>query len=117
MSILHEKNSDGVMVVSLNLPDKLNGLDVLSKERLAKVWNDAATDPQIRVIVLRGAGEKAFCSGSDVKEIQRTGTMVATDTLMRAIPGVGIELNKPIIAALHGFTIGMGLTLAIHCDF
>ena len=117
MSILHEMMSDGIMVVTLNRPDKLNALDVPSKERLANVWNDAATDPQIRVIVLRGAGEKAFCSGSDVKEIQRTGAMVSTDTLMRAIPGVGIELNKPVIAALHGFTIGMGLTLAIHCDF
>jgi enoyl-CoA hydratase len=109
--------SDGIMVVTLNRPDKLNALDVPSKERLANIWSDAATDPQIRVIVLRGAGEKAFCSGSDVKEIQRTGAMVSTDTLMRAIPGVGIELNKPVIAALHGFTIGMGLTLAIHCDF
>ena len=117
MSILHEMISDGIMVVTLNRPDKLNALDVPSKERLANIWSDAATDPQIRVIVLRGAGEKAFCSGSDVKEIQRTGAMVSTDTLMRAIPGVGIELNKPVIAALHGFTIGMGLTLAIHCDF
>jgi enoyl-CoA hydratase len=117
MSILHEMISDGIMVVTLNRPDKLNALDVPSKERLANVWNNAAPDPQIRVIVLRGAGEKAFCSGSDVKEIQRTGAMVTTDTLMRAIPGVGIELNKPVIAALHGFTIGMGLTLAIHCDF
>jgi enoyl-CoA hydratase len=117
MSILHEMISDGIMVVTLNRPDKLNALDVPSKERLANIWSDAATDPQIRVIVLRGAGEKAFCSGSDVKEIQRTGAMVSTDTLMRAIPDVGIELNKPVIAALHGFTIGMGLTLAIHCDF
>jgi enoyl-CoA hydratase len=117
MSFLHEMISDGIMVVTLNRPDKLNALDVPSKERLANIWSDAATDPQIRVIVLRGAGEKAFCSGSDVKEIQRTGAMVSTDTLMRAIPGVGIELNKPVIAALHGFTIGMGLTLAIHCDF
>ena len=117
MSILHEMIYDGIMVVTLNRPDKLNALDVPSKERLANIWSDAATDPQIRVIVLRGAGEKAFCSGSDVKEIQRTGAMVSTDTLMRAIPGVGIELNKPVIAALHGFTIGMGLTLAIHCDF
>ena len=117
MSILHEMISDGILVVTLNRPDKLNALDVPSKERLANVWNDAASDQQIRVIVLRGAGEKAFCSGSDVKEIQRTGAMVTTDTLMAAIPGVGIELNKPVIAALHGFTIGMGLTLAIHCDF
>ena len=117
MSILHEMISDGIMVVTLNRPDKLNALDVPSKERLANIWSDAAADPQLRVIVLHGAGEKAFCSGSDVKEIQRTGAMVSTDTLMRAIPGVGIELNKPVIAALHGFTIGMGLTLAIHCDF
>jgi enoyl-CoA hydratase len=117
MSILHEMISDGIMVVTLNRPDRLNALDVPSKERLGNVWNDAVTDPQIRVIILRGAGEKAFCSGSDIEEIQRTGAMVTTDTLMRAIPGVGIELNKPVIAALHGFTIGMGLTLAIHCDF
>ena len=98
MSILHEMIADGIMVVTLNRPDRLNALDVPSKERLANVWNDAATDPQIRVIVLRGAGEKAFCSGSDVEEIQRTGAMVTTATLMRAIPGVGIELNKPVIA-------------------
>ena len=117
MSILHEMASDGIMVVTLNRPDRLNALDVPSKEELANVWKDAAADPQVRAIVLRGAGEKAFCAGSDIKEIQRTGTMVSTDTLMQAIPGVGIVLDKPVIAALHGFTIGFGLTLAIHCDF
>lgn len=117
MNILHEMVSDGIMVVTLNCPDRLNALDVPSKEKLAKVWRDAAANAQVRTIVLRGAGEKAFCAGSDIKEIQRTGTMVSTDTLMQAIPGVGTALNKPVIAALHGFTIGFGLTLAIHCDF
>jgi enoyl-CoA hydratase len=117
MNILHETSPDGIMIVTLNRPDRLNALDTLSKKQLAEAWRLAATDPQIRVVVLRGAGEKAFCAGSDIKEIQRTGQMVSTDTLMRAIPGVGIELHKPVIAALHGFTIGMGLTLAIHCDF
>lgn len=117
MSILHEMATDGIMVVTLNRSDKLNALDVPSKEQLGKIWGMAAADPQVRVIVLRGAGEKAFCAGSDIKEIQRTGTMVSTDTLMKAIPGIGVELHKPVVAALHGFTIGMGLTLAIHCDF
>jgi enoyl-CoA hydratase/carnithine racemase len=117
MNILHDVNSDGIMVVTLNRPERLNALDVPSKEQLGALWRDAAADPKVRAIVLRGAGEKAFCAGSDIKEIQRTGAMVSTDTLMRAIPGVGIELDKPIVAALHGFTIGFGLTLAIHCDF
>ena len=90
MSILHEIATDGIMVVTLNRPDKLNALDVPSKEQLGRIWALAATDPQVRVIVLRGAGEKAFCAGSDIKEIQRTGTMVSTDTLMKAIPGIGV---------------------------
>jgi enoyl-CoA hydratase len=117
MNILHDINSDGIMVVTLNRPERLNALDVPGKEELGALWQDAAANPNVRAIVLRGSGEKAFCAGSDIKEIQRTGTMASTDTLLRAIPGVGIELNKPIIAALHGFTIGFGLTLAIHCDF
>jgi enoyl-CoA hydratase/carnithine racemase len=117
MNITHDVNSDGILVVTLNRPERLNALDVPSKEELGALWEDAAANPSVRAIVLRGAGEKAFCAGSDIKEIQRTGTMVSTETLMRAIPGVGVELNKPVIAALHGFTIGFGLTLAIHCDF
>jgi enoyl-CoA hydratase len=117
MSVLHEITQDGIMILTLNRPEKLNALDTASKERLAELWQMGANNPDVRVLVLRGAGEKAFCAGSDIKEIQRTGQMVSTETLMRAIPGVGIELDKPTIAALHGFTIGMGLTLAIHCDF
>jgi enoyl-CoA hydratase/carnithine racemase len=117
MNILHDINPDGIMVVTLNRPDRLNALDVPSKEQLGALWRDAAADARVRAVVLRGAGAKAFCAGSDIKEIQRTGTMVSTATLMQAIPGVGVELDKPVVAALHGFTIGFGLTLAIHCDF
>ena len=117
MNILHEMISDGIMAVTLNRPERLNALDVPSKEQLAGLWRDAAANPQVRAIVLHGAGEKAFCAGSDIKEIQRTGTMVSTEILMQAIPGVGTALDKPVVAALHGFTIGFGLTLAIHCDF
>jgi enoyl-CoA hydratase/carnithine racemase len=117
MSVLKEMVADGILVVTLDRPEKLNALDVPSKERLGAIWSEGAADPKVRVVILRGAGERAFCAGSDIKEIQRTGTMVSTDTLLRAIPGVGIDFHKPVIAALHGFTIGFGLTLAIHCDF
>jgi enoyl-CoA hydratase/carnithine racemase len=116
MSVVLEKRSNGVAVVTLNRPQVLNALDVPAKERLGAIWQDIAQDASVRVAVLTGAGDKAFCAGSDIKEIDRTGRMVDTDTLLRAIPGVGIALAKPVIAALHGYCIGMGMTLALHCD-
>src|SRR6266853_3831812 len=116
MSVVLEKRSNGVAVITLNRPHVLNALDVPAKERLGAIWQKIADDANVRVAVLTGAGEKAFCAGSDIKEIDRTGRMVDTDTLMRAIPGVGIALAKPVIAALHGYCIGMGMTLALHCD-
>jgi enoyl-CoA hydratase/carnithine racemase len=116
MSVLLEKRANGVAVITLDRPQVLNALDVPAKERLGAIWQEIADDPQVRVALLTGAGTKAFCAGSDIKEINRTGRMVTTETLMRAIPGVGVPLAKPVIAALHGYCIGMGMTLALHCD-
>jgi enoyl-CoA hydratase/carnithine racemase len=116
MSVLLEKRSNGVAVVTLNRPQVLNALDVPAKERLAAIWREIADDATVRVAILTGAGSKAFCAGSDIKEINRTGRMVGTDTLLDAIPGVGVPLFKPVIAALRGYCIGMGMTLALHCD-
>jgi len=116
MSVGLEKRANGVAVVTINRPHVLNALDVPAKERLGSIWQEISDDPEIRVAVLTGAGEKAFCAGSDIKEINRTGRMVASEILLRAIPGVGTPLVKPVIAALHGYCIGMGMTLALHCD-
>lgn len=116
MSVVLEKHSNGVAVVTIDRPQVMNALDVPAKERLGEIWQEIAKDPQMRVAILTGAGKKAFCVGSDIKEIARTGSMASTQTLVRALPGVGIPLDKPVIAALHGFCVGMGMTLALHCD-
>jgi enoyl-CoA hydratase/carnithine racemase len=116
MSVHLEKRANGVAVVTLDRPQALNALDVPAKERLGAIWQEISDDASVRVAILAGAGEKAFCAGSDIKEIARTGRMVTTETLLRAIPGVGFPLLKPVIAALHGYCIGMGMTLALHCD-
>jgi enoyl-CoA hydratase len=116
MSVFLEKRANGVAVITVDRPQVLNALDVPAKERLGAIWQEIADDPQVRVALLTGAGTKAFCAGSDIKEINRTGRMVTTEILMRAIPGVGVPLAKPVIAALHGYCIGMGMTLALHCD-
>jgi len=116
MSVILEKRANGVALVTIDRPDVLNALDVPAKERLAAIWREISADPAVRVAVLTGAGDKAFCAGSDIKEINRTGRMVTTETLLHALPGVGTPLLKPVLAALHGYCIGMGLTLALHCD-
>ena len=116
MSVLLEKRANGVAVVTINRPHAMNSLDVPAKEKFGDIWQDIANDPAVRVAILTGAGEKGFCAGSDIKEIARTGSMATTETLMRALPGVGIPLDKPVIAAIHGFCVGMGMTLALHCD-
>ena len=116
MAIEYFKLDHGIAHVLLNRPERMNALDVASKAALGRIWQEIAADPSIHVVVLSGAGEKAFCVGSDIKEMQATGEMVDTDTLMNAIPDIGIRLDKPVIAALHGFTVGMGMTLALHSD-
>jgi enoyl-CoA hydratase/carnithine racemase len=116
MSVVLEKRPSGVAWITIDRPQVLNALDIPAKEQLGAIWQEIADDAQMRVAVLTGAGDKAFCAGSDIKEINRTGRMVSTEALLRAIPGVGIPLMKPVIGALHGYCIGMGMTLALHCD-
>ncbi len=116
MSVKLEKQSNGVATVTIERPEVMNALDVPAKQRLGEIWRELAADQAIRAIVLTGTGERAFCAGSDIKEINRTGRMVTTDVLLDAIPNVGIPLDKPVIGALHGYCMGMGMTLALHCD-
>lgn len=116
MSVTLEKRANGVAIVTIDRPEVMNALDVPAKKRLGEIWRELAADDAVRAIVLTGAGERAFCAGSDIKEINRTGRMVTTDVLLDAIPGVGVPLDKPVIGALHGYCIGMGMTLALHCD-
>ncbi len=116
MSIEFDDAGGGVFVVTLNRPERMNAMDSVHKRALADIWRTAENDPAVRAVVLRGSGPKAFSAGSDFKEMKETGQTVTTDVLADAIPTIGVELTKPVIAALHGYVIGFGLTLAIHCD-
>ena len=116
MSVLLDKRPNGVAWVTINRIEVHNALDIPAKQRLGQIWREIADDSSVRVAVLTGAGSKAFCAGSDIKEINRTGRMVSTEMLLMALPSVGVPLMKPVIAAMHGYCIGMGMSLAIHCD-
>lgn len=113
---------DGVALVTLNRPDSLNALVGDMRPELREAFEGAGRDPEVRAIVVTGAG-KGFCSGGDIKfmeEIMRNGgrfedfrpLLLAGRDVVLAIHGT----DKPVIAAVNGAAAGAGMNLALACD-
>jgi len=109
--------SDHVAVITINRPDKLNALDGATRQRFLDVMNELRHDDDVRVVVVTGAGEKAFIAGADVGEFEGR-TAVDQYQLMNepTIFDCVDEFPKPVIAMLNGFTLGGGCELALACD-
>lgn len=108
---------DGVAVVTLNRPDKLNALNDAVFRDLAEVVGTAESDQAIRGIILTGTGTKAFAAGADIAELANQGPQ---DAKARALAGQAVmgrleRLGKPVIAAVNGFCLGGGCELAMAC--
>ncbi len=94
-----------------------NALDLATTERLIRSIEAARDDPTVRVVLLRGDGA-GFCAGSDVKEMALAPTegRVAVAARKAALMQALADLDKPVVAAVHGFALGGGFMLAIGCD-
>lgn len=109
---------DGVLTITLNRPATYNAFNEAMKKELAGALKDAARDGDVRCVVIRGAGEKAFCSGQDLKEHQGTGRSLreslerSYNPLIRRLR----EMEKPVIAMINGVAAGAGCSLALACD-
>jgi enoyl-CoA hydratase len=115
--LLIEKLDGRVALLTVNRPDKMNALNSEVRKALFTAFRDLAADDDVRVVVITGAGEKAFIAGADIAEfkdaraVEQYRAMQAGDiySLMEAFP-------KPIIAMINGFCLGGGCELAMACD-
>ena len=111
------EDREAVRVITVNRPDKLNALNAATLDALHEAFAAAAADPAVRVVVLTGAGPKAFVAGADIAEMNTLTPVQGRDfslrgqRMMRAVE----KLPKPVIAMVNGFALGGGLELAMCC--
>jgi len=115
--ILTEKDGS-IEIITINRPEKLNALNRATILELNQALSDAEDDENVRVIILTGAGEKAFVAGADISEFAsftpEEGKALAADGQARLFSFID-NLRKPVIAAVNGFALGGGLELALAC--
>jgi len=121
-NILLEK-SDGIAIVTLDRPDKLNAYTTEMGDDVTRAYRDLRDDPSVRVVILTGAG-RAFCAGVDLEHLKAhaqgknpsAGPRLGEEDFLRKLPLEMLDYPKPIIAAINGHAVGVGMTMVMPCD-
>ena len=117
-NIIYDRE-DGIAVVTFTRPQALNALNAALLEEFDAALDRVENDSAIRVLVLTGAGEKAFVAGADITEINQLSPLGAKRFARRGADGISrlTRLSVPVIAAVNGFALGGGTEMALACDF
>ena len=115
--IIYEKQNE-TGFITLNRPKALNAYNIQMRDELYQVLGAVKEDPEVRVVILRGAGERAFCAGADLTEFLTAPPPVTARQVRweRDVWGLFLSIDKPLIAALHGYVLGSGIEMALCCD-
>lgn len=111
------ENLGAVRRITVNRPDKLNALNHQTLAELAAAFREAGKDDSVRVVILRGAGEKAFVAGADISELAKLSPVQARDFARHGQETMRVveHLGKPVIAQIGGYALGGGMELAMAC--
>jgi enoyl-CoA hydratase/carnithine racemase len=105
--------------VTIDRPDRMNAIDEASEAELMRIWSAIERNEQVRCVVLTGAGERAFCTGADMKQ---SGNKTGLEYWAAARPGGfgGLALREtldvPVIARVNGHALGGGMEMVLGCD-
>lgn len=105
---------DRVLNIRLNRPEKKNALTQAMYGQLAEALRRAASDPQVRAVLLDSTGAD-FCSGNDVSGFVHSAGDIAASPVSHFMAALR-ECPKPVVVAINGFTVGIGVTMLMHCD-
>ncbi len=116
-NFLVELREDGIVVITASRPEKLNAMNELAWQELGDFFARADHDPAIRVIILTGAGDKAFIAGADISALaKKTGVTALASQAYQYVTRIE-TCSKPVIAAVNGYAFGGGFEIAMGCDF
>ncbi|MGE5485152.1 MAG: enoyl-CoA hydratase/isomerase family protein [Ignavibacteriales bacterium] len=107
---------EGILTVTINRPEVRNALDRQTWLELREAVVQAASDPEVRVVILTGAGDKAFAAGADLHALRERSMVETLNGENQAVLNELENLEKPVIAAINGYALGGGCELAMACD-
>ena len=109
---------DHIAWVTIDRPDVLNAIDDASEARLREIWSELEGNRDVRVAVLSGAGDRAFCAGADVKNTGKEGLDYWAQPRAGGFGGISIRttLDIPVVARVNGHALGGGFEMVLGCD-
>lgn len=116
-TLIYEK-MDKIAYVTINRPRAMNAYNIQMRDELFQILGAIKDDPDVWVVIFKGAGEKAFCAGADLSEFLTAPSPIAARKVRweRDVWGLFLSIPQPVIAALHGYVLGSGIEIALCCD-